>query len=146
MECNDAARQSLQPQPQKASPVSVSSGAWFYVRSRMRNGSDEYDAFVAHTYSSVRSLVARAKGTDIAVYLGSPQADGEMVLRRIVGVQNVRCTNMRIFLLVDGHEVLWDENEGVEASGFYVDIDAPVSIGQLSDIASCEANIDGPVD
>jgi squalene cyclase len=109
--------------------VRVSSGAWFYVRCAVKKGSDEHDAFIAHTYSSVRTLVARANGADTVLYLGSPQEDGEMVLRRVVAVRQVRNTNMHIFEFEDAQAVLWDEKKDVEAASVYVDIDAPVCIG-----------------
>lgn len=142
MERNDAAVQGEQSRQQKISPVRISSGAWFYVRCGAKGGGYEDDAFVAHTYSSVRTLLARANSADTTLYLGSPQDDGRMEFRRVVAARRLPNTNMHILELEGGKGVLWDENKDVEAASAYVDIEEPVGIGQLADTTSHESRAD----
>lgn len=119
-------------------PVRVSHGAFFHVRYDGKTGdaSENENAFIAHTLDSVLSLLATANCDTPSVYLCSKRAGGDVAVRRITAVSELPDTDMCILLFEDGHGVLWDESKHLGANGTYVDVDAPLSLNQLVNIAA----------
>ncbi len=117
-------------------PVRVSHGAFFHVRYGGKSGDASENAFIAHTYASVRTLLATANCVTPSVYLCSKTVGGDMAIRRVTAVRQVPYTDVCIIDFEDGRGVLWDESEHLGAISFYLEVDAPLSVSQLANIAA----------
>jgi hypothetical protein len=117
-------------------PVRVSGGAFFHVRYDGKYGdASEECAFIAHTFASVRALLSQANCATPDVYLCSKVVAGGMAVRRVTLVRNLPHTDLCIFDLEDGRGVLWDESGYFGAVSAYLEIDAPLNVSQLANIA-----------
>lgn len=117
-------------------PVRVSHGAFFHVRYSGKSGDASENAFIAHTYASVRTLLATANCATPAVYFCSRTVGGDMAVRRVTTVRHVPHTDVCVIDFEDGRGVLWDESEHLGATSFYLDVGAPLSVSQLANIAT----------
>ncbi|SIT36597.1 hypothetical protein BN2475_90111 [Paraburkholderia ribeironis] len=119
-------------------PVRVSHGAFFYVRydGKTCDASQNENAFIAHTLDSVLTLLATANCDTPAVYLCSKRVDGDIAVRRITALSELPDTEMCILFFGDGNGVLWDESKHLGAVSTYADVNAPLSLNQLANIAA----------
>ncbi|MGF6787363.1 hypothetical protein [Paraburkholderia sp. 35.1] len=119
-------------------PVRVSDDAFFHVRYDGKTGDapGNENAFIAHTLDSVLTLLATANCDTPAVYLCSKKVDGDIAVRRVTAVSELPDTDMCILFFGDGNGVLWDESKHLGAISTYVDVDAPLSLNQLANIAA----------
>ncbi|WP_168664490.1 hypothetical protein [Paraburkholderia sp. SG-MS1] len=116
-------------------PVRVSHDAFFHVRyGGPKDGAVE-NAFIAHTYASVRTLLAKANSATPIVYFCSKAVGRDMSVRRVTAVREVPDTNMYILDFEDGRGVLWDESEYLGSISAYVEIDTPLTVSQLGNIS-----------
>ncbi|TDY21955.1 hypothetical protein B0G81_2198 [Paraburkholderia sp. BL6665CI2N2] len=127
--CSELTRQSLLP-------IKVSDGAFFHVRYSRNTDDATESAFIAHTYDSVRTLLAASNCATPAVYLCSKTVGGDMAVRRIALIRKIPHTGLCILEFEDGRGVLWDESRYLGAVSCYVEIDTPQSVGQLATIAA----------
>jgi len=140
MEQNGVTGQSTALTRQSLLPVRVSDGAFFHVRYRGKTGEASQNAFIAHTFASVRALLAAANCPTPDVYLCSKTVGRDMAVRRVTTVSELPYTDMCILNFEDGRGVLWDENMHLGAISAYVEIDAPLNVGQLVNVPSRAAS------
>jgi hypothetical protein len=112
-------------------PVRVSHDAFFHVRYGGATDGALENAFIAHTYASVRTLLATANSATPVVYFCSKTVGRNMAVRRVTAVREIPDTNMYILDFEDGRGVLWDESEYLGAISAYVEIDTPLNLNQL---------------
>ncbi len=117
-------------------PVRVSDDAFFHVRYGRKTADASESAFIAHTFASVRDLLAKADSARPAVYLCSKAVSGDMVVQRVACVREVPGTNMCIIDFEDGRGVIWDENTYLSSDSFYVEVGVPLSVTQFASIAA----------
>ncbi|WP_334011492.1 hypothetical protein [Burkholderia cepacia] len=113
-------------------PVRVSDVAWFYVRYDDEDGSETPGAaYVVHTYSGARKLIASARGRQPVLYLCLAKRVGGISLRRVVAVRDAPDTSLQVLELEDGRAVMLDLSKDGEGDFAYLEIDLPLCISQL---------------